>query len=215
MVAMSPSRSTSAPLSTALLKTVRAQLQEGERLAWAASPEPAAFERESKARGKWDAAVILGGGYATLAACVVAFRTEQWLWLFVPLVVVLIGGVMLLLASRLKARARRTLEGTVYGLTTRRALIVQTYPAFNLRSLPIDSITDVTLSNARDEFADLCLQTAAGPAELEFRGLPDAERTRTQLLRVVREPQVVDQEIAAAEAFSMAMHQMRSRVTSQ
>jgi hypothetical protein len=107
------------------------------------------------------------------------------------------------------------LEGTVYGLTTRRALIVQTYPAFNLRAMSIESITDVTLGNPRDEFADLCLQTAAGPAELAFRGLPDAERTCAQLQRVVREPQVVDQEIAAAEAYSMAMHQMRSRVTSR
>jgi hypothetical protein len=210
----SPPRSASAPLPPDLLRAVRAQLQEGERLAWAGSPQPAAFERKSAGRVKWDAMVILGGGYATLAACVVAFRTEQWWWLFVPLAVVTIGGFAYFTARQIKARARRAIEGTVYGLSTRRALIVETYPELRVRALPIESITDVTLSDARGDFADLGFATA-NPTDFAFRGVPEAERTRTQLLSVVRDPQTTDQQIAAAEAYSMAMHQMRAKVTSR
>jgi hypothetical protein len=196
-----------------LIRAVRAQLQEGERLAWAGGPEPAAFERKSSRRVRWDAMVILGGGYATLAACVVAFRTEQWWWLFVPLFIVTLGGFGYFAASRIKARARRKIEGTVYGLSTRRALIVETYPELRVRAIAIESITDVILSDPRGDFADLGF--GENHADFVFRGLPEAERTRSQLLSVVRDPQATDQQIAAAEAYSMAMHQMRAKVTSR
>jgi hypothetical protein len=205
---MSPrSRTHSEPVAPELLAALRAQLTEGERLAWAESPEPLAFKR-SDGRGKWDRVVILGGGYATLGSTVAALGTGRW-WLFaLPISLLVLGAVAYLVSRWFEARAQRTLEGTVYGLTTRRALLLQTYPASRMKALPIEAITDLVLTEARGSFADLTLCTADAPAALVFRGLPDAERTRAQLLRVVRDPKAAEQEIAASEAYSMAMHQL-------
>ena len=58
------------PLKPALLIALRAQLAEGERLAWAGSPERAAFEPRDEGVGKLDALMILGGGYATIGSLV-------------------------------------------------------------------------------------------------------------------------------------------------
>jgi hypothetical protein len=208
---MSPrSRSIPDPLSPALLEALRAQIGPGERLAWAARPEPAAFERnEKRGIGKWETGAILGGGYALLGSGAVALRTGQWLWLSIPIALVALGGLGYFVASRIKARAQRSLAGTVYGFTTRRALLVRTYPALAVRAVPIEAITDITLTDERGDFADLCFRTTDTQEDLVFRGLPEAERSRTQLLRVVRDPQATDQEIAASEAYAAAMHQMR------
>jgi hypothetical protein len=154
---------------------------------------------------------ILGGGYATLAACVVAFRTEQWLWLSIPLSILVFGVSWFLVARWIEARARSSIAGTVYGLTTRRALIVQTYPSLQVQTLPIETITDVTLIDERRDFADLCLHTASGPAALVFRGLAEASDARAQLMRVIRDPQATGQEIAASEAYALAMRQLMIR----
>ncbi|HKU41637.1 MAG TPA: hypothetical protein VJR89_25945, partial [Polyangiales bacterium] len=178
------------PLTPALLDTLRAQLAAGERLAWAASPEPAAFE--GRREKTWDAAVILGGGYATIGACVMALRTEHWWWLSVPLALFAAYGVV----RWIKARTRRRRAGTAYAVTTRRALIVHTYPALAVHAVPIQTLADVTLRDPRKAFADLGLRTAAGADALVFRGILEPERARNQLLRVIRDPQAAEQEIA-------------------
>lgn len=209
----SRSSSMSDPLTPALLAKLRAQLERGEHLTWAASPEPLAFERRTRGIGKRDAAVILGGGYAVIGACVMALRTAQWLWLGVPLALFAIGGVGYAIARWTKARARSARAGTVYGLTTRRALIVHTYPALAVRALAIGAITDVAVRDERGPFADLCLRNASATSELVFQGLPEAERARSELLRVIRDPQAAEREIAAAEAYSSMMHQLAARST--
>jgi hypothetical protein len=203
--------SISDPLTPALLDALRAQLTQGERLAWAASPEPSAFERTTRGIGKWDAAAILGGGYATLGSCVVTLRTGQWLWLSVPISLFLFGGLGHFVARWVRTRARRSLAGTVYGLTTRRALIVHTYPALAVHALQIDAISDVTVLDARADFADLHLRTPSAAAELVFRGLPEPEDARARLMHVIRDPQATDREIAAAEAYASAMRQLMVR----
>lgn len=194
-------------MSPELLAALRAQLIPGERLAWAASPEPLAFKR-SRDTAKWDRVVILGGGYATLGSTVAAFATGRWWWLALPLSLLVLGVAAYLISNWFKARAQRSLEGTVYGLTTRRALIIQTYPAPTVKVLPIETITDLSLTDPRGSFADLTLSTSTAPTALVFSGLPEPERTRTQLMRVIRDPQAAEQEIAASEAYSMAMHQL-------
>ena len=196
------------PLAPSLLDALRAQLAEGERIAWAASSEPAAFLSEKRGIGKWETVAILGGGYALLGAGVVAFRTGQWLWMCVPLALLVIGVASYLVASRIKARARKTREGTVYGVTTRRVLIVQTYPDVSVQALPLGAVTDVTLSDERGDFADLCVHTAETPTAFVFRALIEAERARTQILKVVRDPQGTDEQIAAAESYALMMRQM-------
>src|SRR4051794_35640672 len=122
-----PSRSTSDALTPQLIAALRAQLAPGERLAWAACPEPAAFEPTTAGAEKWEGVTILGGGYARLGACVAALCTGQWRWLSVPIALLVFGVLGYFVASRIKARARKAVAGTVYALTTRRALIMHTY----------------------------------------------------------------------------------------
>ncbi len=198
----------SEPLQPALLGALRAQLTPGERLAWAASPEPLAFARADEGADKWERATILGGGYVLLGSCVAAFVTGRWLWLAAPLCLIVLGVTGYFVARHLEVRAQRSLAGTVYGLTTRRALIVHTYPALKVQALPIEAITDVVSRDARDPFGDLCFSTAAAPAGFVFPGLAQPERAREQLLRVIRDPRAAEEEIAASEAYSMAMHQL-------
>lgn len=201
------------PLTPALLAALRAQLASDERLAWAASPEPAAFARKSRGVGKRDAVAILGGGYATIAAVVMALRTGHWLWLSVPLSLVACGVAWFLTARWIQVRARKSRAGTAYALTTRRALILETHPSRAVQALPLEEITDVRLQNERGAFADLwlCTTTTSSSAGLVLRGIAEPERARTQLLRVIRDPQATEQEIAAAEAYSMAMSRLMPR----
>jgi len=210
---MSPrSRTHSEPVSPALLAALRAQLTQGERLAWAMSPEPLAF-KPTEGTAKWERAAILGGGYVTLGSIAAALGTGRYWWFALPISLFVLGSVAYLISNWFKARAQRVLEGTVYGLTTRRALILQTFPAPTVKVLPIETITEVILTEVRASFADLDLGTATAPAALVFRGLPDPERTRAQLLRVIRDPQAAEQEMAAAEAYSIAMHQLTRSVS--
>jgi hypothetical protein len=195
-------------LSPELLQVVRTQLKEGERIAWGMSPEPAAFVPKARRKGFWDAVAILGGGYASIGSGVMAFRSGQWLWMLLPLSLVVLGVFVYLAVERQKARDRRRLEGTAYALTTQRALIVQTFPKLTVQALPIASITDVTVANTHQAFADLTLATSAASMGLVFRGIFEPESARTQLLAVIRDPGAAEQQIAASERYMMAMRQM-------
>lgn len=197
-------------VSPELLGAVRGQLTQGERLAWAMCPEPAAFEPKKRRRG-WDAAVILGGGYATIGAIVMTVRSGHWLWLTLPLPLLLLGGLAYGVARWRRARKRLTVEGTVYVCTTRRALIVNTYPAVSVQALPIASIADIALSNQRRGLGDLSLGSAEGAANMVFRGVFDPELSRTQLLRVIRDPEGTDRQIAASEQYRIAMSRLVNR----
>lgn len=208
----SRARTHTEPVAPELIAALRAQLAEGERLAWAVSPEPLAFKRAG-GTAKWERLAILGGGYLTLGSTVAALATGRFWWFALPATLLVVGVGAYLISSWIKARAQRSLEGTVYALTTRRALILHAYPAPVFKVLPIETITDVILTEARASYADLTLCTATAPAALEFRGLPEPERNRAQLLRVIRDPQAAEQEIAASEAYSMAMHQLARSVS--
>lgn len=203
----------SEPVKPALLAALRAQLAEGERLAWAESPEPAAFEPEDKPRGvgKWEALVILGGGYATLSAALMAVRSGRWLWLSIPLALVVLGVAGFFGQRALKARARRAIEGRVYGLTTRRALILDTYPKLAVQALSLDAISDVKILAHHGAFADIGFEQAQGTAQLMFRAIEEPERVRRQLLHVIRDPQGSEQQILAAEAYAQQMQQLMQR----
>jgi hypothetical protein len=190
---------------------LRARLPEGERLAWAISPEPAAFEPEKPGIGRWETLGILGGGYATLAAVVAVVRTGQWLWVVAPIAVFALVGIGYAISRRIQERALRVVLGTVYSLTTRRALVVRTYPEFALlQELPIERIADISIVNKRGELADLNVVTTDAAAALCFRGVVDPDRARSQLLRIIRDPKATEQEMAAAAAY---MQQMRQLVT--
>lgn len=204
----SRSRTISDPVKPVLLAALRAQLAEGEHLAWAAAPEP---EREGPVSRKLDAVVIVGGGYAVIGACVMALRTGQWLWLSIPIGLFTIGLGIYALARAFKTRARKAVEGTIYGFSTRRALIVRTFPALSVRALPIETITDVTILEASDDVGDLGLHTTSAAEPLRFQRVSDLESARTQLMRVIRNPKEIEQQITAAETYALQMRQLMVR----
>lgn len=199
-------RGIAAPLKPDLLKILREQLTEGERLAWATSPDPRAMAGKPRSAERRDAVAILGGGYATLGAVVMALKTKQWLWLLVPLVLIALAATIYLVARWLRSRARWRVEGTVYGITTRRALIIHTYPTLSVETLPIESITDVTVGEARDDCADLILRARSNI--FTFRKIDEPERSKSQIMRVMRDPKTTEQEILAAEAYATQMRQL-------
>jgi hypothetical protein len=201
---MPRSRKISAPVNAAPLQVLRAQLAEGEYLAWAGSPEPGPLAHGRRGGGKLEAIALVGGGYVILAACVAAVYMQQWLWVCAPLALLVFAYYA---ARTLRERARKTIEGTVYGFTTQRALILQTYPAPTLQELPIAAIQDVTISDGRDDPADLKLQTADASASLVWRRISEPQRARAQLLRLLGDPVGTGQEIAAGEAYALQMRQ--------
>lgn len=206
------SRKISEPVKPALLAALRAQLEQGEHLAWAACPEPPS-ERESGSR-KLDAIVIVGGGYALIGACVMAFRSGQWLWLSLPVGLVALGLAIYSVVHAMKTRARKSIEGTVYGFTTRRALLVRTYPVLSVRALPIDSIASVSVRDVHDDVGDVCLQSS-GSEPCVFERVLEAEGARTQIERVMRDPKATEEQIAAAETYALQMRQLMVRSVPQ
>lgn len=195
------------PLRPALIVALRAQLAQGERLAWAAAPEAdLLLASPPRGVGKWDALAILGGGYAVIGAAVMGVRTGRWSWLAIPLMLLVLGAAAYLLERWLKARKGKRVEGTVYGLTTRRALILETYPALKLTAQPIGAISEVALGEDLGDVADITLQ----PAGMLFRAVAEPERARNQLVRVIRDPAETEREIAASEEYALQMQKLVS-----
>lgn len=108
----------------------------------------------------------------------------------------------------LRDRGRKTIAGTVYGFTTRRALILQTYPVPKLQELPIAAIEDVSIVEGHDDRADLKLQTTDPSKSLVLLRIADPQRARAQLLRVIGDPAGTGQELAAGEAYALQMRQV-------
>jgi hypothetical protein len=198
-------------VSPELFPIVRAQLKEGEGVAWANTAEPAAFVPEKRRKGIWDAVAILGGGYAAVGAAVTTFRSGQWWWMLLPLTLLVLGVLTYFVVERIKARERKRIEGTVYALSTRRALIIRTFPTLSVQALPIEEITDIKLDHVREAFGDLTLTTSAASTGLVFRGVFEPETARSHMLKVLRDPSSAEQQIAASERYMMAMRQFAGR----
>src|SRR5687767_11238216 len=107
------------PMKPELIAGLRMQLGDGELLMWATSPEPP-LEHDPLRPGKIDAAAILGGGYLTVGACVLAVRSGQWWWLSAPLTLLALGLLWFYVTRRRKARKKHFEAWTAYAVTTRR-----------------------------------------------------------------------------------------------
>lgn len=205
---MSSRTSSSDPLTPQLLHQLRAQLAPAERLAWAACPEPRAFEPSTRSQLKGDALAIVGGGYALIGAGVLIYRTGHWSWLAIPISLLAFGLLTHLARRRIEARQQRALAGTVYALSTRRALIVRTYPELKIEAIAIEAIQEILVVNRHDRgaFADLQLTAA-----FTFQGVPEPDGARKALMQVIRDPGATDEQLAAAEAYAKAMRQLTMR----
>jgi hypothetical protein len=202
------SRELCEPVKPALLAALRAQLEAGERLAWAASPQAATPAKEAPGAGKLEMAAILVGGYAMLGSGVMAVVQGRWSWLLVPAVLLALGVFAHLVARWLEARVESARVGTVFGFTTRRALVVQTYPKLHVRALALEAITDVAVIEQEDEWPSLRLHARSS---LVFERIPEPERARAQLQRMMRDPKAAEQEMAAAETYATQMRQLMVR----
>lgn len=202
------------PVKPALLAALRAQLAQGEHLVWAESPGPVPIDPEQPGLSKMESVGIVGGGYALLGSCVLALVTGQWLWLSVPIALLALGLAWFAVARWIKLRATKSAEGTIYGFTTRRALIVRTYPALAVRELPVAAITDVSAGDERDDSTDLVLRAATASETFVFERVFEPQQARTQIMRVMRDPQGAEEQIAASEAYASQMKQLMVRRTS-
>ncbi|HET8938402.1 MAG TPA: hypothetical protein VFN67_33390 [Polyangiales bacterium] len=191
-----------------LLTELRTRLAEGERVAWAQSPIPEAFEKPPRRKGIWDAVVILGGGYATLGSIYMALRSSVWYWLALPISLILIGVAGYFGMQALERRKRYRLIGTAYAVTTKRALILRVFPNDELESLDLETIADVALTNEREYFADLKLVGKAEDRGLVFEGVDEAKRALMHIQRVLRDPKAADAELAHSEAYFKAMRSL-------
>jgi hypothetical protein len=198
-------------VSPQLLPILRAQLKEGEGVAWGMSGDPAAFEPEERRKGLWDAVAILGGGYAAVGSAVATFRSGQWWWMLLPLSLVVLGVLAYFLVERIKAREEERVVGTIYALSTRRALIVRTVPTLTVQALPIEAITDITVDKQRKGFGDLTIITSVASTGLVFRGAPEPEEARTHMLKMLRDPGAAEQQIAASERYMLQMQLLARR----
>ena len=188
-----------------LLTELRTHLAEGERVAWAQSPIPEAFEKPPRRKSIWDAIVILGGGYATLGSIYMALRNGAWYWLALPISLILIGVAAYFGMQALERRKRYKLIGTAYAVTTKRALILRVFPNDELESLELSAIADVVLTNESEYFADIKLVGKAEGRGLVFAGIDEAKRALMHIQRVLRDPVAADAELAHSEAYFKAM----------
>lgn len=188
-----------------LLTELRTHLAEGERVAWAQSPIPEAFAKPPRRKSRWDAVVILGGGYATLASVYMALRNGAWYWLGLPISLILLGVAVYFGMQALERRKRYKLIGTAYAVTTRRALILRVYPDDEIESLDLDAIAEVALTNESEYFADVKFVGKAEGRGLVFAGIDEAKRALMHIQRVLRDPKAADAELAHSEAYFKAM----------
>jgi hypothetical protein len=203
-------------VSPELLAVVRAQRKQDERIAWAMCPDPEAFapsEKSLKRSKRWDAVAILGGGYAALAAGAMTIRSGDFRWLLIPLALFLLIMSAYAVVWWRRARDQRAIEGTVYVLTTRRAMTVHAYPKVNVQEIPIEPIADVVITPMPYELADLTFTAKESGAPLMvFRGVSEADRARKQIMKVLGDPHAADREIANSEAYLQAMHKFARSV---
>jgi hypothetical protein len=204
-------------VSPELLAIVRAQRKEDERIAWAMCPDPEAFaasEKSLKRAKRRDATAILAAGYTSLGAGAMALRSADPRWLLIPVAILLIVVAAYGVSGWRRARERRALKGTVYVLTTRRALTLHTYPALRVQEVPLDTIADVAVTSQQQDLGDVSFtakSSAAAPL-LVFRGVFEPERARKQMLKVLGDPGAADREIANSEAYLQAMHKFARSV---
>ena len=207
---MAPRMRFTDPMKPELIAGLRMQLGDGELLMWATSPVPP-LEHDPLRPGKIDAAAILGGGYLTVGACVLAVRSGQWLWMLVPLTLLALGLLWFYVTRRRKARRKQFEAWTAYALTTRRALLMYAYPELDLRALELSTITDVSVSNIRDDYGDLTFQTASSPAALVFPRVSEPETAREHFMRAISDPAQAEEQTRAAEAYAMQMQELVRR----
>lgn len=203
-------------VSPELLAVVRAQRKEDERIAWAMCPDPEAFapsEKSLKRAKRWDATAILGGGYTALAAGAMTLRSGDFRWLFIPAALLLIVVVAYGIAWWRRARERSAIEGTVYVLTTRRALTLHTYPKLQVQEFALDAIADVVVTSQQHDLGEVSFLSKSTAAPLMvFRGVYEPERARKQMLKVLGDPGAAAREIANSEAYMQAMHKFARSV---
>ena len=142
-----------------------------------------------------------------------ALRSADFRWLLIPVAMLLVVVAAYGVSWWRRARERRTLEGTVYVLTTRRALTLHTYPALRVQEVPLDTIADVAVTSRQQDLGDVSFSAKSSAAPLlVFRGVFEPERARKQMLKVLGDPGAADREIANSEAYLQAMHKFARSV---
>jgi hypothetical protein len=155
----------------ALEEALRSSIPEGERIIWTGKPSIThAVELQSKSR--WQRVAILGGGYSVVGACVALWLTGDLRWLALPIAALGICAAGLWSEHRRSARVANVLAHTAYALTTRHAVVVQTQPSVQKRTIALTGVEQVSIPSVRPGLGDIIFQAEDGQ-HLVFSDIED------------------------------------------
>jgi hypothetical protein len=189
----SPSRSAQIPPE--LEVALRAHVPDREQLVWVGRPSIAhAVERATNPG--MHRMTILGGGYSLLIGAVAAYVSGHLAWLAIPAVALTGCGLALYSDHRRRERLTEALAHTVYALTVRHAMIVQSKPALRLCTVPLSEVQPVRHSGSDPAVSDLLFNRAAGTPAAVFSDLEDAPDIQEFVTRLKTAPEVMEQQFA-------------------
>ena len=177
-------------------RMVRSELSPGEKLLWAGQPRAGIQFRAS------DAVLIpfsfLWGGFAVFWEMTVIRSGAPLLLRLWGVPFVLVG--LYLISGRFFVDAYRR-GRTYYALTSDRVLIVSGSNNRSVKSLPLGSLGEVTLTERDDRSGSIMFGPGAGPAGWAGRaGWPAAGRQAGSGFEMVEDARLVYQQLRAAQA---------------
>ncbi|MEI8144663.1 MAG: hypothetical protein WCH83_04300 [Alphaproteobacteria bacterium] len=134
-----------------------------ERLLWCGRPDPLAFAASRAGLvGVIGAAIVVATLVAEVVGCNLAARQittiSPWLVIALGLPTLILGAGLLIEP----VRAYRNARATVYGLTSRRAIVLQTRPRKSLRTIQRNAIQAIMCRPASRDTADVTFSHRAG-----------------------------------------------------
>lgn len=171
---------------------LEANLPAGERVVWYGGPVvESAVEQQS--RTGWQRAAILGGGYSVVGGCVALWITGDLRWLALPLIVLAVCAVGLFFDHRRNVRVADVLTHTVYVLTARRAMVVQTQPTVQSRTIALQGVQLHSIRGETPGVQDLIFQAEDGQ-HLVFSDIADAATVEELVDRLKEAPEVFERQ---------------------
>jgi hypothetical protein len=172
---------------------LRASAPEGESIVWYGSP---VVERavEQHSRSGWQRVAILGGGYSVVGSGVALWITGDIRWLVLPVVALAVCCVGLWSEHRRSARIASVLSHTAYALTVRHAVVVQTQPIVQRRTIALAGAQLVRVPGAAPGVEDVILQAKDGQ-HLVFSDIADAAAVEELVDGLKAAPDAFEQQV--------------------
>lgn len=186
---------------------LQACVPSGERIVWYGRPAiQSAVAQQS--RSGWQRAAILGGGYSVIGGCVAIWLTGDLRWLALPLLVLLVCGAGLWSDHRRNVRVARVLAHTVYALTVRHAVVVQTRPTVQHRTLALAGVQLARVRGDAPGVEDVIFQTEGGQ-HLVFSDIEDAAAVEELVDGLKEAPEAFERQVDLLAQWAEIAKQVR------